>query len=76
MGEDFTEEDNESIDDNDAVLFDLFEDSAEAIWGDGVKNTRTVQRWNWDKIKQHKTDINVEEFGEDKLQYFPARTVK
>ena len=76
MGEDFAEEEDEGVNDDNAVLFDLHQDPTEAIWGDGVEDARTVQGWDWDEVEKHEAEINIEEFREDEFEYFAASTVK
>ena len=66
MGEDFAEEENEGVDDDDAVAFDLSEDIAEAVGGNGVKDAGTVQRRDGDEIEKHEAEVDIDELGEDK----------
>ena len=61
------EDEDEGIDDNDAIGLKFIEKYADGIWGDSVENTGAIKGRNWNEVKNHKTEINKDNFSDDKI---------
>ena len=74
--EDVAEEENQDVDDDNAIALHRQHDAADGVGGEGEEEAGAVQGWDGDEVEEHEAEVGEDGFGEDELPDLAAGAVE